>query len=433
MCAEPARQGKRRRRNLGDRGNIVAGPLFYRGRERRTLPRAASPPIQQRQVGVMKLFECQHCGQLLYFENTRCERCGHRAGLSPRPRGAQRALPRRTASAGARWSRPSSRSGCAPMPRTTPATGWCRRTRPERSAGPVASTARSRTSARRSICCAGSASRPPSTGWSTRSSGSACPWSAGSTIRRRGSPSTFSSPKSPDTPQVMTGHATGLITINIAEADDAERERIRQDMGEPYRTLLGHFRHEVGHYYWDRLVRDGVWLARSASCSATSARTTARASRGTTPRGRPPDWQERFVSGYASAHPWEDFAETWAHYLHIVDTLETAAAFGLRVRPDGRARSRARHRDRLRSLRAGRFRRPAPGLAAAHLRGQQPQPEHGPARPLSLRPGARRDGQAALRPRPDRQIARPAARSAARGGGGRGRRGGARTAPRAPG
>ena len=52
----------------------------------------------------------------------------------------------------------------------------------------------------------------------------------------------------------------GLITINIAEADDAERERARKDMAEPYRTLLGHFRHEVGHYYWERLVRDGLWL-----------------------------------------------------------------------------------------------------------------------------------------------------------------------------
>ena len=51
-------------------------------------------------------------------------------------------------------------------------------------------------------------------------------------------------------PQVITGHAQGLITIDIAEADDAERECHRQDMAEPYRTLLGHFRHEIGHHYW---------------------------------------------------------------------------------------------------------------------------------------------------------------------------------------
>ena len=71
--------------------------------------------------------------------------------------------------------------------------------------------------------------------------------------------------------QVMTGHGDGLITINVAEADDAEREKHRQDMDEPYRTLLGHFRHEIGHYYWDRLVADGPGSTRSARCSATSA------------------------------------------------------------------------------------------------------------------------------------------------------------------
>jgi hypothetical protein len=64
---------------------------------------------------------------------------------------------------------------------------------------------------------------------------------------------------SPEAP-VVTGHDNGLITINIAEADDAERERARKAMAEPYRTLLGHFRHEVGHYYWERLVRDGFGL-----------------------------------------------------------------------------------------------------------------------------------------------------------------------------
>ena len=105
-------------------------------------------------------------------------------------------------------------------------------------------------------------------------------------------------------------------------------------MGEPYRTLLGHFRHEVGHYYWDRLIADGD-RARDASarCSATSGRTTARRCSGHYAQGPAADWQDSFVSAYASAHPWEDWAETWAHYLHIVDTLETARAFGLSVRP----------------------------------------------------------------------------------------------------
>ena len=60
--------------------------------------------------------------------------------------------------------------------------------------------------------------------------------------------------------KVKTGHANGVITMNIAEADPVERERMRSQMAEPYRTVLGHFRHESGHYYWDILVRSGPWL-----------------------------------------------------------------------------------------------------------------------------------------------------------------------------
>jgi len=31
----------------------------------------------------MKLFECQHCGQPLYFENAHCEGCSRRLGYLP--------------------------------------------------------------------------------------------------------------------------------------------------------------------------------------------------------------------------------------------------------------------------------------------------------------------------------------------------------------
>ena len=77
-------------------------------------------------------------------------------------------------------------------------------------------------------------------------------------------------------PRVLTGHASGLITLNVEEADDAKREKIRHDLREPYRTLLGHFRHEIGHYYWDRLVWDTHGSSRSARCSATSGPTMRR-------------------------------------------------------------------------------------------------------------------------------------------------------------
>ncbi|MEM8665534.1 MAG: putative zinc-binding metallopeptidase [Pseudomonadota bacterium] len=132
------------------------------------------------------------------------------------------------------------------------------------------------------------------------------------------------------TRQHMTGHASGLITINIAEGDDAERERRRTLMGEPYRTLVGHFRHEIGHYYWDRLVAtDPDTLARCRALFGDDRADYGEALQRHYDNGPCPDWRAHHISAYASAHPWEDFAETFAHFVHMVDGLETAAAFGL--------------------------------------------------------------------------------------------------------
>ena len=134
-------------------------------------------------------------------------------------------------------------------------------------------------------------------------------------------------------PKVMTGHDNGLITISLAEADDVEREIRRQRMNEPYRTLLGHFRHETGHHYWDLLVRDGGMLDDCRSLFGDDAQDYGAALQRHYAEGPPADWQDHFVSAYATVHPWEDFAETWAHYIHMVDTLEMAGAFGLEVKP----------------------------------------------------------------------------------------------------
>ena len=128
----------------------------------------------------------------------------------------------------------------------------------------------------------------------------------------------------PQGPPVMTGHAEGLITLALAEADDAERERRRTEMGEPYRTLLGHVRHESGHFFWDRLVRDSGRLDAFRALFGDERQDYAAALQRHHAAGPPADWQQGFVSAYAAAHPWEDFAETWAHWLHIVDTLEMA-------------------------------------------------------------------------------------------------------------
>lgn len=132
---------------------------------------------------------------------------------------------------------------------------------------------------------------------------------------------------------VMTGHDEGLITIALAEADDAERETRRTAMGEPYRTLLGHFRHEVGHWYWDRLVRDAGLLAPCRAVFGDDSQDYNQALQTHYANGPKPGWQNEFVSHYAAAHPWEDFAETWAHYLHITDTLDTGRAWGFKVDP----------------------------------------------------------------------------------------------------
>ncbi len=133
---------------------------------------------------------------------------------------------------------------------------------------------------------------------------------------------------------VMTGHDNGLITLALREADDAVRERVRGDMGEPYRALLGHLRHESGHYFWDRLVEnDSRRLNGFRTLFGDERADYAQALQKHYTEGAPAGWQNDYVSMYATTHPWEDFAETWAHYLHIVDTLETAGAFGLKVRP----------------------------------------------------------------------------------------------------
>jgi hypothetical protein len=136
----------------------------------------------------------------------------------------------------------------------------------------------------------------------------------------------------PDAP-VLTGHGQGVITLNVAEADDVERARRREALHEPYRTVLGHFRHESGHYYWDRLIRDSDRLAAFRETFGDERADYAAALQQHYESGEKPDWPEQFVSAYAAAHPWEDWAETWAHYLHMVDVLETVAECGLSLRP----------------------------------------------------------------------------------------------------
>jgi len=114
---------------------------------------------------------------------------------------------------------------------------------------------------------------------------------------------------------------------------DVERERQRSQMGEPYRTLLGHFRHEIAHFYWDRIIANTPSLEQFREIFGDERLDYDGALQQHYANGPLFDWPENFVTAYASSHPWEDFAETWAHYFHMVDTLETAAAHGLSVGP----------------------------------------------------------------------------------------------------
>jgi hypothetical protein len=130
---------------------------------------------------------------------------------------------------------------------------------------------------------------------------------------------------------VLTAHNDGLITLNIAEADDVHREATRISMHEPVRTLLGHFRHEVSHYLQQRYVDDTPGIDTCREVFGDERASYDEALKAYYAEGAPEDWHTRFVSAYASSHPWEDWAETCAHYLLVIDAVETASAWGLEL------------------------------------------------------------------------------------------------------
>ncbi|MDB5276096.1 MAG: hypothetical protein JWR61_1051 [Ferruginibacter sp.] len=135
--------------------------------------------------------------------------------------------------------------------------------------------------------------------------------------------------------RIMTGHDNGIITLNIEEADEAERARHKSELGERYRTLLGHFRHEIGHYYWEILIKDSPYLEKYRQLFGDEQKDYGEALQTYYANQTPANWNDAFISPYATAHPWEDWAETWAHYMHMMDTLETAWSFGINIqRPE---------------------------------------------------------------------------------------------------
>lgn len=128
---------------------------------------------------------------------------------------------------------------------------------------------------------------------------------------------------------VVIGHADGVITIDLAEGDDAHRVKVQSELDEPYRTMLGHLRHEVGHYFESVLVRGEERMDACRELFGDESKDYQAEIDRHYSEGPPEDWQESYISTYATMHPFEDFAETFAHWMHISDTVETARAYGL--------------------------------------------------------------------------------------------------------
>ncbi len=258
----------------------------------------------------MRAFSCHHCGQLLFFENSRCLRCSHPQGLVPSRLDlvvldeAEGASLRRCANA--------SLARCNWTVEEGDPEALCRscrltQTRPN-DADPD-----------------GLEEFAVAEAWKRR---------LVFQLLDHGLPidddlafDLLSSHRA----AVVTGHADGLITLDLAESDDVNREQRRAQLDEPYRTLLGHFRHEIGHYYWPILVERTGALDRCRELFGDERLDYQEALERHYQGGPPVDWGQSYVSAYATMHPWEDWAETFAHYLHIRDTIETAAEFGMVV------------------------------------------------------------------------------------------------------
>ncbi len=279
----------------------------------------------------MKLFRCDHCGNLLYFENTRCERCGRRLGYAP-------LLNRMLSLEGGPevWTAPhidnmqfvfcanAAHAACNWLILHTPGgDSFCRACRHNElvpdfdqplDLGRWQSIERAKKrliySLLRLHLPLATRSEDPVHGLSFR----------------------FPNEELSPAP-VLTGHDSGIITIALKEADDAAREYRRTQFNEPYRTLLGHFRHEIGHYYWSILVANRPAYEEFRQLFGDETEDYGAALATHYANGAPPEWQQRFISAYATSHAWEDFAETFAHYLHLVDTTEMAAAFGVHLNP----------------------------------------------------------------------------------------------------
>jgi hypothetical protein len=280
----------------------------------------------------MKLFSCTHCGNTVYFENALCERCGHSLGYVPH-HGALISLDDDNGV----WTSPAFPGerfvSCANATH-----GACNWLIPARPGGEIYCAACRHNETIPDISDPANLLR-----WQTIERAKkrlvyalirlGLPLQTRAENPGHGLAFRFLADLHAAPERVMTGHDSGIITLALAEADDAEREYRRTRFNEPYRTLLGHFRHEIGHHYWDLLVDGQPSQEQFRALFGDERADYGAALQAYYANGAAAGWMDTHISAYATAHPWEDFAETFAHFLHIVDTVEMAAAFGIRARP----------------------------------------------------------------------------------------------------
>lgn len=251
----------------------------------------------------MRLFACPSCSNLVFFDNCSCLRCGAALGFDP-------------------WTgsmRAPGDEGLHGCREGDPACNWLLASGDP---GPCC------------LACRTTVVHPTTGGADLRR------WQALERAKRRllhtllrlGLPldgMTFAFPA-----DGLTGHEDGLITVVLAEADDVERAKRQAQMGEAFRTLIGHFRHESGHHFHTRLVLNGPWRDAVRGAFGDEREDYQAALERHYREGPRPGWETSCISAYAASHPHEDWAETWAHYLHLVDAVEIAAAYGLSLAPD---------------------------------------------------------------------------------------------------
>lgn len=270
----------------------------------------------------MKLFPCTHCGLVLHFENTRCENCGYEVGFDADLlqlisfQSGEKTLCRNAETGVCNWLVPDGSDS-----------DLCRACQLNHYIPNLADVESHK-------------------GWREIEFAKhrliysllrlGLPLVSKSADSERGVAFDFINADQvvPEDAESTTGHSHGTITIAVDEADPSHREKTRVSMQERYRTVLGHLRHEIGHYYWNLLIhghstRHQAFRNLFGDESADYGKALERHYE----EGPPDDWRSSFISAYASSHPWEDWAESWSHYLHLTDTMETAYALGVSLSP----------------------------------------------------------------------------------------------------